>query len=219
MESREATATASSKPVDAMLIVDDHALLRTGLKYVCDTMGVGVSEYLEAETLSQGLSMYEKHRERIALVVLDLHLPDAKGLLVLQLFKQRFPDARLLALSGSADHSIAAEARVFGAEQFVFKGASLGAVAKAIQGRLEATQPLPRDGSNPSAKSHVAAITDRIRLSEREIQILNFVVEGRTNQEIVERTQLKIGTVKNYVSGLFAVFGVESRTKLVSLFH
>jgi DNA-binding NarL/FixJ family response regulator len=210
---------SNQRPSKTILVVDDQALVRIGLKCACVAAGLISLDVLEAESLAEAQKIYERDREKIELVLLDLSLPDGKGLLGLELFKARHPDARVLAMCESGEGSIAQEARVLGAEKFLHKGEPIESIGKAIKARLAMTAPMARPSVDEAIVSKSCAPDRRIRLSSREIQILNFIVEGRTNREIVEQTQLKIGTVKNYVSGLFAVFGVGSRSKLVSLFH
>jgi DNA-binding NarL/FixJ family response regulator len=197
----------------AILIVDDHELLRIGLKSMLESMGFGGVEAIEASTLKEALAIYATRAPEIALVLLDLNLPDSKGLSALEVFKRSFPAARVVVLSGSVDASISGEARTLGAELFLHKAGDLRQIGQLFSDVNSNQRP-------PVPHSHRAsAATNRMRLSAREVEILELVLQGRSNQEIVDTTGLRIGTIKNYISGLLVVFGVSSRSKLISLFR
>jgi DNA-binding NarL/FixJ family response regulator len=117
----------------------------------------------------------------------------------------------VVVLSGSVDDAISGEALALGATQFLHKtqdSARLGAaLLRCVQGA----------GSSSTEPSSVQS--KRLSLSPRELEILDLVLQGCSNQEIADTTGLKLGTVKNYVSGLLVVFAAPSRAKLASLFH
>jgi DNA-binding NarL/FixJ family response regulator len=204
-----------------ILFVDDHELLRVGLRSMLASMNLVDVRAIEAGSLQAGMDLYEKHAADINLVVLDLNLPDSKGLSALRIFKQRFPSARIVVLSGSGDAAISEEARVLGAESFLHKAGDLSLVGQlfrtlpAKSAFMSATTVALQD----AARKRAAESPERMRLSSREVEILDLVLQGRSNQEIADSIDLRLGTVKNYISGLFVVFGVSSRSKLISLFR
>ena len=202
-----------------ILLVDDHALVRMSVVSLCATVSKDL-QVLEATSLAAALSLYEKHEDSIELVLLDLNLPDSKGFAAIQTLRRRFPRSRIVVLSGAFDDAVAAEACVLGAEKFLPKGSDPSVLAATLADLVE-----PGGFSKPARDMHAHNGATRrgspsaaTSLSPREIEILNLVLQGKTNQEIVGATGLKLGTVKNYISGLFVVFGVPSRSKLVSLF-
>jgi DNA-binding NarL/FixJ family response regulator len=203
--------------VVTILVVDDHELLRFGLRGVLNSMGFDSLEIVEAATLSQALSLYEKHESSIRLVLLDLNLPDSKGLSALRAFKQRFPDARVVILSGTLDASIAEEARVLGAEHFLHKAGDLSLIGRVLSAVPHG--PTAFGQPRPIGVRKTPQVAQSVKLSSREVEILELVLQGRSNQEICDATDLKLGTVKNYISGLLVVFGATSRSKLISLFR
>lgn len=208
--------TLSMSAAVTILVVDDHELLRFGLRGILSSMGFDTPEIVEAATLSQALSLYEKHEASIRLVLLDLNLPDSKGLSALRTFKQRFPDARIVILSGTVDAAISEEARVLGAENFLHKAGDLSLIGRV----LSAVSHGPASsGQPPIATRKTPQVPQSMKLSSREVEILELVLQGRSNQEICDATDLKLGTVKNYISGLLVVFGAASRSKLISLFR
>ena len=201
-----------------ILLVDDHALVRMSVVNLCASVSKDL-DVLEATNLATAMRLYEANEESIELVLLDLNLPDSKGFAALQMLKRRFPRSRIVVLSGASDDAVAAEACVLGADKFLHKGvdpAEFTATLKELMEPLAARRV--RDVVPPTGQRRSSSQPSANSLSPREIEILNLVLQGKTNQEIVAATGLKLGTVKNYISGLFVVFGVPSRSKLVSLF-
>lgn len=205
-----------------ILLVDDHELVRFGVKRMLEDLGLGQVIVHEAQSLAAAGRMFREHRDTVDLVILDLNLPDAKGLSGLRTFKHRFRTARVVVLSGSVDDAIASEALAMGAEAFLHKASetqllrtTFSRIVEEIQsGSTRSFQVAAQVGAAGSA-----AKDKRMSLSPRELQILELLLQGCTNQEIAEATGLALGTAKNYISGIFSVFGVTSRSKLIALFH
>jgi DNA-binding NarL/FixJ family response regulator len=202
-----------------ILLVDDHALVRMSVVSLCATVSKDL-QVIEATSLAAALTLYERYEDSIDLVLLDLNLPDSKGFAAIQMLKRRFPRSRIVVLSGAFDDAVAAEACVLGAEKFLPKGSDPAVLTATLADLVEPGKygkPV-RDVHASNGGSRRGSPSAAASLSPREIEILNLVLQGKTNQEIVGATGLKLGTVKNYISGLFVVFGVPSRSKLVSLF-
>jgi len=212
----------------AILVVDDHDLVRLGVRALLQAQSSPSGEtveVLEAGNLAEALALYERAQDGIALVLLDLALPDTQGLNGLADFHARYPAARIVAISGSgttsiAQSTIAQGALALGASAFISKSANLKEVVSFIRacGLLGSDAvdglPCPSTAIRPPAKpSHGRAWQ---ALAPRQLQVLQWVLEGKTNKEIAEAASLTEGTVKNYVSTIFLLFGVRSRAQLIS---
>jgi DNA-binding NarL/FixJ family response regulator len=231
------TATAlryepSSAPFDAppapvrprkLLLVDDHELVRYGVKS-CYTEFQGVPLcWLEATSLQDALAIYARE-EDIDAVLLDLNLADCKGLQGLRQFVHEHPGARVAVFSATQDEFVVRQARALGAIGYVPKGAAAGEIREMLSALL-----WPHGGpqSRGYATTHAlfprfpsSAMYDRVaELGPRHLEILEMVLSGCTNQEISDSMKLALGTVKNYVSSLLLALDVKSRSHLVSLFR
>ena len=209
----------------AILVVDDHDLLRLGVRALIEaqTASSGASiEVFEAASAAEALALYEKHRESIRLVLLDLALPDTHGLSGLAEFRLRYPSARIVVLSGTGNTSLAQGAVALGASAFLPKSADLKEVVGFIRacGLLEpdasevplpATMPKVLGGYAESAQASAWQ-----ELTPRQMQVLQWVLEGKANKEIAQLANLSEGTVKNHVSTILLLFGVRSRAQLIS---
>lgn len=196
-----------------ILLVEDHDLIRLGLVTVLERLCPGRLVIRPCGTLRQALLLFEDQQPGYDLVILDLNLPDTKGLESLRCFMSRFPTAHVVVLSGSADAAISEEAMAIGAHAYLHKTASIDVLGESILQCLGRSQ---RERGTFLRLDETQA--RRVSLRPKEIEVLNLVLQGYSNQEIGEATQLKLGTVKNYISVLLTTFNVSSRTKLVSLF-
>lgn len=202
-------------PPRGILVVDDHDLVRLGVRALVQSQaGASGVEVFEADTLVSALSLYAQRQSSIGLVLLDLALPDTDGHSGLIAFRGRFPQARIVVLSGAVDSAMADGALAHGALAFLPKSADLREVVSFIRacGLLEvdtAVQLVPRLGG----PTRIAASEP---LTPRQAQVLQWVLEGKANKEIAELAHLSEGTVKNHVSTLLLLFGMRSRAQLIS---
>lgn len=204
-----------------VLLVDDHDLMRLGVKALLGSEGLAI-EWLDAASLTDALLVYEQHPD-IALVLLDLNLADCKGLQGLRLLLASQPQARVIILSGTGDDFVVRQARAMGAAGYLHKAAAPGTTRETFFAALDHSPPLP--GSRASQALHFPANTAPSRfdlvaeLGVRHLEILELVLSGCTNQEISNETKLSLGTVKNYVSTILLALDVRSRSHLISLFR
>jgi len=206
----------------SVLIVDDHELFRRGLIAALDTAGDQRIEWLEAASLQDAMSIL-RDRDGVSLVVLDLKLPDTTGFGALTSLRQEFPNQRILVISASTDDVIHAQVVALGAWGFAGKTATSETFRSLFRTALTSGV---RRASGDAELLHVRAARQQPvgyahlqRLGDRHMQILELLLEGRSNQEIVGETGLALGTVKNYVSAVLLCFEARSRAHLLSLFR
>lgn len=206
-----------------ILVVDDHDLVRLGLRTLVQSQAASCGssvEVFEARTLSDALSLYQEQQSAIGLVLLDLHLPDAHGMSGLVSFMGRFPAAPVVVLSGVSDPALVIEARRSGAKAYLAKSGDLEDVVRYIRslGLFDPSRTLPASNDASQAEWRVVRTLagDSLRLTHRQAQVLDAILVGRSNREIAELAHLSEGTVKNHVSTLLLLFGVRSRSQLIS---
>lgn len=206
-----------------VLLVDDHELVRFGVKALYgELQGVGI-DWLEACSLQEAIDIYA-HEGDIEAVLLDLNLADCKGLQGLRLFLQAHPKARIAVFSGTQDEFVVRQARALGAVGYVPKGAMVSEMRASLSALLwPQGGPEERGRASPAAlfpRLPVSAMYDRVaELGPRHLEILELVLSGCTNQEISNAMGLSLGTVKNYVSSLLLALDVKSRSHMISLFR
>ncbi|WP_372657112.1 response regulator [Hydrogenophaga sp.] len=223
-------AAAGAAPVSpplptGMLVVDDHDLVRLGLRSLVQAQAAQHHQsinVLESRCLAEALQLYASQEASIGLVLLDLQLPDAHGLNALTRFRQRFPRARIVVLSGTQDPRLVRQALDQGAQAFLTKSGDLQEVIGYIRslGMWQQEPTTPAGTTAPAAERKVQrrnASGQLISLSERQAQVLDWILAGQSNREIAQHAQLSEGTVKNHVSTLLLLFGLRSRAQLISL--
>ena len=206
-----------------LLLVDDHELLRFGVKTLYTELQGVALEWLEANSLQEALAIYAREPD-IDAVLLDLNLADCKGLQGLRQFVHEHPQARIAVFSATQDEFVVRQARALGAVGYVPKGAVTSEMRDTLTALLwPQGAPHTRGFASGSAlfpRFPSSAMYDRVaELGPRHLEILELVLSGCTNQEISTSMKLSLGTVKNYVSSLLLALDVKSRSHMVSLFR
>jgi DNA-binding NarL/FixJ family response regulator len=197
-----------------VLVVDDHPMVRAGLRSmlsdgdveVAGEAGTGTEALARAETLAPGL------------VLLDMELPDMGGLEVLASLKARIPRVAVLVVSMHDDPALVRRAIEGGAAGYVLKGINrreLLAAVRAVRDGESVVDPAvlrslavstPRDTSAPGAASGEP-------LTRVELETLALVAAGLTNRQIAERLRWSVGTAKKYVQRILDKLEVSDRTQ------
>ena len=232
MEVKPTNLAEAPKPT-GILLVDDHDLVRLGLRTLVQSHAAAsgrVVQVFEARTLQDALAVYGDHQAAIGLVLLDLHLPDAHGLSGLASFIDHFPSARVVVLSGVSDPALVREAMARGASAYLAKSGDLQHVVSYIrsQGLLGQFGAPASDGPEsealaaddnaglPIVRLMCTTAGERVQLTARQAQVLDWILVGQSNRQIADMARLSEGTVKNHVSTLLLLFGVRSRAQLIS---
>ena len=192
-----------------ILIVDDHAVIRTGLKQLCAERG---SVVLEADNGKAALALAAV--ERPQLIVLDLNLPGISGLELLRQLLELDPAARILVFSMHGEPVYAARALKIGAKGYVSKNASPEELRIAFQ-RVAAGMTYVEG----EIAQHLAAMPDdqRQQLTERDLEILRLLGEGRSFTEIAAALGLGYKTVANTATMIKSKLGVARTADLIRL--
>ncbi len=204
-----------------VLLVDDHELVRAGIRTLYQSLDEIQIDWVEASSLQEGLSHYADASEGQGFdaVLLDLNLGDCKGLQGLRQFMEAYPQARVVVFSGTQDEFVVRQARALGAVGYLPKGAMMAEMRSTLRSLLSEQRRSSATGSM-FPRFPTSAMYDRVaELGPRHLEILELVLSGCSNQEISNSTQLSLGTVKNYVSSLLLALDVKSRSHMISLFR
>lgn len=194
-----------------VLVVDDHAVLRSGLRLLLgqerDIEWVG-----EAGTVEDGLRAIDRTQPHI--VLLDLNMPGVGGLEGLPLVLRRLPGVRVLVLSMNDDIDDVRRAFDAGASGYVVKSAADEELIRAIRAVQAGERYVdPALGAKLAQPSKAAGPVDD--LSPREREVLRLLALGYTNQEVAERLVVSVRTVESHRAHVMTKLRVDSRAAMV----
>lgn len=196
-----------------ILIVDDHGLVREGLRTLLDAE-LDLHVVGEAATAHEGLALARHLHPQV--VVLDVRLPDRHGLQLCGDLRDIDPDVRILVCSGLADGSVLVEAAREGADGFVSKEAANAEIIDAVRRVATGAAVVGSSSAAAAFRSLRSATRDTSRLAgltAREREVLSLLAEGRTNHEIAVGLSLAEKTVRNHVSAVLHKLGFRHRTE------
>jgi DNA-binding NarL/FixJ family response regulator len=204
-----------------ILVCDDHALFRDGLARVLVDLDPE-AELLEADSAAEALKRVAAHPE-LDLVLLDLQLPDADGLSVLDQVGERFPVVPVVVVSSSERPEDVRSALDKGALGFIPKSTRgevlLGALKLVLSGGVY-VPPLMMEAVSQAEPSHTprerASRSDgAAALTDRQLEVLRLVGRGLTNREIGEVLGIGAATVKTHTLAIYAALDVTNRAEAV----
>ncbi|HSL25744.1 MAG TPA: response regulator transcription factor [Acidimicrobiia bacterium] len=189
-----------------MLIVDDHDIVREGLRRLFEK---DEEVLVVGEASSVGEAVRRVAIDTPDVVVLDLRLGDGSGIEACRRIHAWSPDIKVLILTAYADDQAVTEAIKAGASGYLLKRARLDSLVDAVhRAALGQTvfEHLPANSQDAIDRDPLIKL-----LTPRERDILELVAEGKTNREIAESMFLAEKTVKNYVSNILAKMGIRHR--------
>ena len=215
--------TAKNPDLVRVFLVDDHAIVRTGLKTILADeprlLVVG-----EAGTGGDCLRLVPELQPHV--VLLDLRLPDLEGLEVCRQLKARPSPPAILVLTSFADDQLVLAAIGSGADGYLLRDFEQTELANAIlrvargDSVLDPTiarKVMTAARSDPPGNA-TAQLRQRFsRLSAQEERVLKLIAAGQTNKEVASTLALSDGTVRNYLTSVFTKLEVQNRTEVVAL--
>jgi DNA-binding NarL/FixJ family response regulator len=190
-----------------LLLVDDHALMRAGLRALFEDAGdmrvVGVA--------GDGAEALERARElHPDVVLMDLSMPGLDGAEATRLMTAELPDVQVLVLTSYADGENVVRALDAGASGYLLKDAEPRSLVDAVRAVASGQSPLdPRVARTYLSTRRVAS---RPELTDREREVLSLVGMGMANKQIARRLGIREGTVKAHLTRVFQQIGVQDRT-------
>jgi len=195
--------------VTTVLICDDHRMIREGLRRSVQALP-GVDRVDTAESGEEVLARWPAERQD--LVLMDVSLPGIGGLETTRRLVRAYPDAHIVMLAGvgAGDRDAVAMAISGGARGYLQKNVSreelCAAVATALAEHALGEAPRQRAPEAPDAPA----------LTERELQVLHGMAQGRSNAEIGRELYLSEDTIKTHARRLFRKMGVNDRAQAVA---
>ncbi len=202
-----------------MMLVDDHALFRQGMRTLLESLG----EFEVVAEAEEGQEAVEKAgQSQPDVVLMDISLPGMDGLAATRLLRDRFPQMKVLMVTMHGGDEYFFRALEAGASGYVTKEAAFSDVVAAIQAVQQGQmfiyssltkrlveEYLGRVGTGAERESYA-------RLTEREREIVRLVAGGKTNREIADELSIGISTVQTHYAHAMEKLNLNSRTELMN---
>lgn len=202
-----------------VVIVDDHRLVRDGLRTALEDAGIEVVG--EAADGLDAIELIVRQRPDVAL--LDVSMPRLDGIEAARRLRTRAPATRVVMLTMHAEERLVADAQSAGAVGYLVKDASTDDVVRALHAAMDGRRvlavpgpdaaPVVEPGTGPPRPS--ARDADAPGLTDRELQVLQALADGRSPGGVAELLDISSKTVRNHLTRVYAKLGVESRSQAI----
>jgi len=188
-----------------VLIVDDHPVVRLGLRTMLESEE-NISVMGMAGSAKEAFA--EVEREQPDVVLMDLRMPEMEGAKAIAELRRIYPDIRILVLTNyEADEDIF-RALQAGAMGYLLKSTPQEEIVQAIEMVHENRRCIP-----PRIKERLLDMIGREELSQRELEVLALVAQGRSNKEIAQHLFISDKTARNHVVSCLGKLGARDRTE------
>jgi two-component system NarL family response regulator len=196
------------KELIRVLIADDHPIVRDGLNAVINDQ-LDMEVVAEAANGNEAVDLAREHSPDVMLI--DLRMPQLNGLEAIKAIHSDWPQARIIVLTtydGDEDIYRALQA---GAHAYLLKGMPRAELLDTIRAVHAGHKRIPTDIAVKLAERISAS-----ELTQRELEVLQHIVDGQSNKEIGKSLSITEGTVKAHVNNILGKLGVKDRTQAVT---
>jgi DNA-binding NarL/FixJ family response regulator len=192
-----------------VLLVDDHALLRTGVAKIIN-QEPDLHVIAEAENGAEAVAAFTTHRPDVTL--LDLRMPVMEGVEAVKQIRAHDPGALVIVLTTFDRDDEISQALKAGAKAYVLKDIAANELISCIRAVLAGKTYIA-----PAAAAKLAEGVTRVQLTPREMATLRLLADGKSNKEIANALNISERTVKTHLVHLFEKLGVTSRTEAIKV--
>ena len=204
-----------------VLILEDDQVIQQRLQQLLITIGYKHEHILLVDRLKQALTVIKK--QDIAVALVDLGLPDGNGTKFIRTFRQKNETAPVLVISAWSTREAILKAIQAGATGYLLKERDDFEVSMSIKHMLQGGTPIDPFMaqlilSTVITKSHQPQSSSET-LTSRELEILEYVVQGMNNQDIANILELSRYTVEAHLRNVYSKLAVDSRSKAIRIAH
>ncbi len=201
------------RPIRVM-IVDDHAVVRSGLGAFLMVFE-DLELVAEASSGEQAINLCGKVHPDV--ILMDLIMPGMDGAATTKAIRDKCPNIQVIALTSFKEQELVQSAMQAGAIGYLLKNVSVDELAGAIRAAYAGQPTLAPEAAQ--ALIHAARQPEHPRydLTDRELEVLELLIEGLNNPDIAGRLFVSKSTVKFHVSSILSKLGVSSRTEAVAI--
>ena len=192
-----------------VLSVDDHPLVREGIAAIINCQP-DMQVIAQASNGREAIEYFRKHEPDVT--VMDLRLPDMSGIDAMMAIRARFPEARVMILTTFERDTEIQQALAAGAQSYLFKSMPPKDMADTIRHVHAGKKHIP-----PAVATHLAEHLSDEALTEREVEVLQLVMEGNRNRDVANQLFIAEETVKAHIKHIMEKLGASDRTEAVAI--
>jgi NarL family two-component system response regulator LiaR len=197
-----------------VVVVDDHAVVRSGIEYsllaIEDIDLVGTAESGRA-----AIRLCEEVQPDV--VLMDMRMPEINGVAATSAILERCPQAQVIALTSFQEGSLVQEALQAGAISYLLKDVSMEELAQAIRSAHVGRATLAPEAAQALAEAATHPQDPGYDLTDREREVLNLIVEGKSNAQIADELAVSLSTARFHVSTILSKLGAANRAEAAAL--
>jgi DNA-binding NarL/FixJ family response regulator len=199
-----------------VMIVDDHKLVREGLKAVFG-LGEEIDVVGEAGSGEDALDMIARVDPDV--ILMDISMPGMNGIQATKQIRKEYPDVKIVILTMLDQEGSVYEAVKAGATGYMIKSTSSDELVRAIEAVNDGKALQHPDATAQLNKEFESLSENRAKdygLSDREMEVLQLLSEGKTNKELAKALWISEQTVKTHLAHIFGKLGTSDRTETVA---
>lgn len=197
-----------------VMIVDDHSMMRTGLKYTLQSFDE-LELVAEASNGAEASALCD-HLE-IDVILMDMVLPGMDGAQTTELIRRNHPEVQIIVLTSFQEQNLVERALQAGAIGYLLKNVDADELANAIRAAYTGRPILAQEATEALIQSTRQRLEPGHDLTDRERQVLALMAKGMSNPQIAERLTLSMSTVKFHIRNILAKLEASNRAEAVSL--
>jgi NarL family two-component system response regulator LiaR len=197
-----------------VMIVDDHPVVRDGLKnmlLVYDDLEL----VAEAENGSAALALCQKDTPDV--ILMDIVMPGMDGIATTRAVLEKYPRVTILILTSYPKNDLVQKSLEAGAIGYLVKNAPIDDLANAIRAAYAGRPTLSPEATEALIRAKTSPQIPGGDLSNREKEVLELIIQGFSNEEIAERLVISTATAKHHVSACIQKLGASNRTEAAFL--
>jgi two-component system invasion response regulator UvrY len=202
-----------------ILLVDDHDLVRTGMKTILDA-NPGYEVVAESSSGEESLDYLQEADPQPDVVLMDINMPGIGGMEATKRIHKKYPGIKVIAVTALQEAPFPAQLIKAGASGYVTKGCDASEMFKAINSVMAGKQFLTEDVLKKSEANKSEPLSDKTplaALSEREMQIMMMITQGQSNQKICDSLFLSPKTISTYRHRIFEKLEISNDVELIRL--